>query len=240
MAKFKLAFEENFDYTGKPNPDIWTFQVGPKWANNEKQCYVDKLENCYVSDGALHIVANKTNNPNCPYESARIMTRDKKHFQYGRFVVRAKMPKGRGAWPAIWFMGTAKGQGWPAVGEIDLMEFAGNRSQQVTSAYHTKTYNHTINTHKEGVFKASNLDTEFHDYILEWTKDHVSFQVDYEEILRTEKQPNDTFAEWPFDQPYYMIINLAVGGWYGGKIVDEDFPFHFEVASIRHFELIED
>lgn len=239
MPKFKLAFEENFDHIGKPNPNIWTYQVGPKWANNEKQCYVDHDENCFVKDGALHIVATKTDDPGCPYRSARLMTKDKKHFQYGRFVVRAKMPVGRGAWPAIWFMGTTKTHRWPACGEIDLMEFAGNRRDQVTAAIHTEAYNHTIKTDKVGTYKSMDFDTSFHDYILEWTPTHLSFQVDYNEILRVEKQPNDTFAEWPFDQPYYMILNLAVGGWYGGPIHDTDFPFEFEIAFIRHFELIE-
>jgi beta-glucanase (GH16 family) len=80
----------------------------------------------------------------------------------------------------------------------------------------------------------------FHDYILEWTPEHLSFQVDYHEILRVEKQPKDTFAEWPFDQPFYMIVNLAVGGWYAGEIKDSDLPFHFEVAFIRHYEFIQE
>ncbi len=240
MNKFKLAFEENFDYTGKPNADIWTYQVGPKWANNEKQCYVDFDENCFVKDGALHIVATKTNDPGCPYHSTRLMTRDKKHFQYGRFVVRAKMPKGRGAWPALWFLGTTKEHRWPAMGEIDLLEFAGNRKDQVTCAIHTQTYNHKIDTHKGATLKLKDADSQFHDYVLEWTPTHLSFQVDYKEILKVEKAPNDTFAEWPFDQPYYMIVNLAVGGWYAGEIKDVDLPFHFEVAFIRHYELVQE
>ncbi|MCV2232181.1 glycoside hydrolase family 16 protein [Paracholeplasma manati] len=239
MAKFKLAFEENFDYTGKPNPDIWTYQVGPKWANNEKQCYVDFDDNCYVKDGALHIIATKTNDLGCPYYSSRLMTKDKKHFQYGRFVVRAKMPQGRGSWPAVWFLGTTKEHRWPAMGEIDLLEYAGNRPNQVTCAIHTETYNHKIDTHKGSTYPMTDLAGEFHDYILEWTPEHLSFQVDYHEILKVEKQPGDTFKEWPFDQPYYMIVNLAVGGWYAGDIQDADLPFHFEVAFIRHFELIE-
>lgn len=237
MANYKLVFEENFDYIGKPNPDLWTLEVGEKWSNNESQCYVDDINNCYVKDGALHIVATKHENP-CKYRSARLVTRGKKTFKYGRFVVRAKMPKGRGAWPAIWFLSANNTHRWPKKGEIDLLEFAGNRPHQVTSAIHTKTYNHTIKTDIGAKHKLESASDDFHDYILEWDENALRFLVDYEEILKVEKKPTDTHDEWPFDEPYYMILNLAVGGWYGGKIVDEDLPYHFEVAFIRYFEKI--
>lgn len=238
MADYKLVFEENFDYTGTPNPDIWTFQVGEKWANNESQCYVDSPENCYVKDGALHIVATKHQTDTCKYRSARLMTKNKKHFKYGRFVVRAKMPKGKGAWPAIWFLGTDSQYRWPHVGEIDLLEYAGNRPEKVTCAIHTGTYNHRIGTDIGTSKVLKDASDNFHDYILEWSENELRFLVDYEEILKVNKKPGDTHDEWPFDDPYYMIINLAVGGWYGGLIRDEDLPFHFEIAFIRYFEEI--
>ena len=100
--------------------------------------------------------------------------------------------------------------------------------------------NHKIDTHKGATLKINDADLQFHDYVLEWTPTHLSFQVDYKEILKVEKAPNDTFAEWPFDQPYYMIVNLAVGGWYAGEVKDVDLPFHFEVAFIRHYELVQE
>lgn len=238
MADYKLVFEESFDYTGKPNPELWDFEVGEKWANNESQCYIDSLDNCYVADGSLHIIATKHDTDTCKYRSARISTKHKKHFKYGRFVIRAKMPKGKGAWPAIWFLGTKKEHRWPKIGEIDLLEFAGNRPDQVTCAIHTKAYNHTIQNDIGAKKTLTDASEHFHDYILEWSEEELIFLVDYEEVLRVTKKLDDTHDQWPFDDPYYMIINLAVGGWYGGPIDDEDLPFHFEVAFIRYFEKI--
>jgi beta-glucanase (GH16 family) len=216
--------------------------VGEKWANNESQCYVDDLKNAYVKDGKLHLVATLHDQEKCKYQSARLNTYGKKHFQYGKYVIRAKMPIGKGSWPAIWFLGIGKMNDvrWPLCGEIDLLEFAGNRLGKVSCAIHTQSYNHRIKTDKGTNISLNTSSSAFHDYILEWTDEFLSFQVDSKEILRVNKEKGDTVAEWPFDQPYYMIVNLAVGGWYAGEIKDVDLPFHFEVAFIRHYELVQE
>ena len=237
MTKKELLFEEMFDYDGKPNEDYFEMVVGDHWHNNELQCYTNSPKNCFVGEGTLNLVAT-LNEDKCKYQSARLTTKNKVHFQYGRFVVRAKMPKGRGSWPAVWFLGVEdEFEGWPKRGEIDLLEFAGHKKDRVTCAIHTSTYNHRDNSDLGGHYELKDADDNFHDYILEWTKDYLSFQVDYEEYFRIEKKETDTTNEFPFNKPYHMIINLAVGGMYGKEVFDEDLPYHFEIASIRVFQI---
>ena len=231
----KTIFQEDFSKDGQINQQHWNIQVGNKWANNESQCYVDNEKNGYIKDGRLHMVATLNQENECKYQSTRINTKGKVEFQYGRLTIRAKMPKGRGAWPALWLMGnTVNNQvKWPLCGEIDLVEFAGNRKGVITCAIHTESYNHKIKTDKGANISVPDASDNFHDYTLDWTKDYLSFQMDGKEFFRVEKMENDTVNEWPFDQPYYVIINLAVGGWYGGKIVDKDLPYHLEIESIK-------
>ncbi len=231
----KTIFFEDFQIDGNINENHWNIEVGTKWANNESQCYVNDPSNGYIKDGKLHLVANLHDKEECKYQSTRINTRGKIEFQYGKLTIRAKMPIGRGAWPALWLMGnTDKNRvRWPLCGEIDLVEFAGNRPGIITCAIHTESYNHRIKTDKGTKISVPDASEQFHDYTLDWTKDYLSFQIDQKEFFRVEKQEGDTVNEWPFDQPYYVIINLAVGGWYGGKIVDEDLPYHMEIDSIK-------
>ncbi|PKK92704.1 MAG: glycoside hydrolase, partial [Tenericutes bacterium HGW-Tenericutes-6] len=125
---------------------------------------------------------------------------------------------------------------WPLCGEIDLVEFAGNRPGIISSAIHTKAYNHKINTQIGKRFTLPSSSTEFHDYELLWTSKKLQFSVDGNIYLTVEKKENDTEEQWPFDQPYYLLINLAVGGWYGGQIDDESFPYEFEVDSIKYYQ----
>ncbi len=231
----KTLFQEDFKNNGSINQDHWTIQVGNKWANNESQCYVDSPTNGYIKDGKLHLVATFNPNQECRYQSTRLTSKGKIEFQYGRLTIRAKMPTGRGAWPALWLMGNTEKNPvrWPLCGEIDLVEFAGNRPGIITCAIHTETYNHRIKTDKGAKVSVPDASDEFHDYTLDWTNTYLSFQIDGKEFFKVEKQAGDTVSEWPFDQPYYVIINLAVGGWYGGKIVDDDLPYHMEIESIK-------
>jgi beta-glucanase (GH16 family) len=230
----KRLYHETFTQDGKPNPAIWTLEVGEKWANNESQCYVDDLDHAFVKDGVLTIRSTIHHNEHCKYRSARLNSKGKLEFLYGKLTIRAKMPKGKGAWPALWLMGnTAQNKvRWPLCGEIDLVEFAGNRPGIITCAIHTDTYNHTKQNDKGKKIKVLDASTAFHDYTLDWTKDYLSFQIDGKEFYRVEKQPGDTVKEWPFDTPYYVIMNVAVGGWYAGPITDQDLPWEMQIASI--------
>ncbi|MBU1093086.1 MAG: glycoside hydrolase family 16 protein [Firmicutes bacterium] len=239
MKSYKLIFEETFNYNGEVNPDYWNYEIGDKWPNNESQCYTRSLEQCFVKDSKLHIVASIYDEPTCKYRSAKINTYGKQHFLYGKFIVRAKMPQGKGSWPAIWFLSIANRERhvrWPLCGEIDLVEFAGNRSGSVSSAIHTESYNHRIDTHKGNRIQLPTASETFHDYELIWTENRLEFAVDGQVYLTVDKQDGDTEKEWPFDQPYYLILNLAVGGWYGGQIDDSTFPFEFEIDSIKVYQ----
>ncbi|MCF7930302.1 MAG: glycoside hydrolase family 16 protein [Acholeplasmataceae bacterium] len=240
MKTYQLVFEENFDGQGKVNPLVWNYEIGDRWPNNESQCYTDSLDHCFVKDSKLHIKASIYNQEHCKYQSAKINTYGKQHFKYGKFVVRAKMPNGKGSWPAIWFLAVSNKEQqirWPLCGEIDLVEFAGNRFGTVSSAIHTASYNHKIGTHKGKRIELPDASDQFHDYELTWTDKELVFSVDGNPYLTVEKQANDTEKEWPFDEPYYLIINLAVGGWYGGQIDDKTFPFELEVDSIKVYQL---
>ena len=233
----KLVYQEDFEQNPSINRNIWTLEVGEKWANNESQCYVDDQEHAYIQDGKLIIKATIHPDEPCKYRSARLNSRGKFEYQYGRLIIRAKMPKGRGAWPALWLMGAKKGPvRWPQCGEIDLVEFAGNRPGMITCAIHTQTYNHRIKTDKGTKITVDDASDQFHNYILDWTDQYLSFQIDDKEFFRVTKQPGDTENEWPFDQPFYLIMNLAVGGWYGGKIMDEDLPFEMQISSIQIYQ----
>lgn len=239
MKNYKLVFEENFDYQGKVNPDIWNYEVGEKWPNNESQCYIDDLDHCFVKDSKLHIIATKGGKTPCNYQSSKINTYGNQHFQYGKFIVRAKMPEGNGSWPAIWFLGTnvkTHQVRWPLCGEIDLLEFSGNRPLIFSSAIHTKAYNHKINTQIGKRVSLPTVSSEFHDYELLWTPENLVFSVDGNTYLTIDKKSTDTEEQWPFDQPYYLLINLAVGGWYGGSIDDSTFPFELQVDSIKYYQ----
>lgn len=232
-----LIYEENFD-SNVIDDSVWTHEVGEKWFNNESQAYVDDRNHSFVKDSCLNLVATYDPQDRLPFQSARLTTYGKKHFQYGKFVLRAKMPKGKGAWPALWFLGCdrKKHVPWPLCGEIDLCEFSGNRPQQVTCAIHTATFNHKIHTQKGARLLLNDASDAFHDYILEWTEQTLRFIVDETEILRFDKEEGFTEREWPFDKPYYMILNLAVGGWYGGDIAPEDLPFHLQIDSIKVYQ----
>jgi beta-glucanase (GH16 family) len=240
MKQYELVFAEHFEQDGRPDLNMWTHEVGEKWANREIQCYVNDDEHSYIKDAKLHLVATYHEDEPCPIRSARIHTFGKKHFFRGRFVFRAKMPKGRGSWPAIWFLGINRKEGWPICGEIDLVEYAGNRMHQVSCAIHTESYNHKIKTHKNKRTELATASDAFHEYMLDWTKDALVFYVDNKEVMRIDRKETDTIREWPFDQPFYMILNLAVGGWHGGPVAHEDFPFHFEIDYIRVYQETDD
>ena len=238
MSAYRLVFEERFTRAGALNPTHWNNEVGDKWANQEKQCYTADPANVHIRDNRLFINATLHEEGPCKYRSARINTKDKLHWQYGRFVIRAKMPVGRGSWPAFWFLseGHANGVRWPLCGEIDLMEYAGNHPGRIIASLHTATYNHRINTERTTATFLEDVALAFHDYEMEWTNNHLVFSIDGKPYARYERKPDDSEREWPFDQPFYLIINMAVGGMFGGKIEDADFPFVLEIDSIKVYQ----
>ncbi len=255
---YKLVWSEEFNYTGKPDPTKWTYDYG-FIANQEKQYYTDSLNNARVEDGVLIIeaikekVANKDfKNPalksswaeyktkidSAKYSSARIKTEDLAQWKYGRIEARAKLPKGRGMWPAIWMLSeTRKELGWPESGEIDIMEHVGYDNDTIHGTIHTKAYNHMIGTQKGKTIFIENPNDEFHVFALEWTPEKIDFLLDgvvYNHIENEHK----TKAEWPFDQNFYLILNVAVGGGWGGQkgIDDSIFPQKMVVDYVRVYQ----
>jgi len=234
--KRTLVFEETFDSGTQLNEDVWSYEIGAGgWGNKESQYYTRSDKNVRILDNVLHITAHKEDIEGSPYSSGRILTRGKKTWQYGRFEIRAKMPSGKGTWPAIWMLGVKEGnESWPKIGEIDIMEHVGRTQDIVHFSLHTKKYNHRDKTQITHVEKIDDVTTAFHDYVLDWDAEKISFEVDGTERACFYKK--DYADSWPFDKPYYLILNQAVGGGFGGEIDDSIFPQSLQIESIRIYQ----
>jgi len=238
-----LVWSDEFDTDGLPDPTKWTYDVGGSgWGNNELQYYTeDRLENARVENGILTIEAIKENyGRSNEYTSARLLsTGDAGSWLYGRVEVRAKLPAGRGTWPAIWMLPTDWVYGgWPDSGEIDIMEHVGYDMQRVHGTVHTEDYNHMLGTQVGTSIIGTNVDTEFHVYALEWRPDRID--VFYDDTLYfTFFNEGTGSATWPFDQRFHLILNIAVGGnWGGAQGVDETiWPQKMEVDYVRVYEI---
>lgn len=242
----QLVWSDEFDINGMPDSTKWDYDFGngcPKncgWGNEELQYYTSRAENVRVEDGMLHIEVEKEGFEDHNYTSARLVTRGKGSWQYGRIEVRAKLPYGRGTWPAIWMLPIEKQHGgWPSDGEIDIMEHVGHEPNYVYASVHTKAFNHVDGTQKTaGMMEFENLFEEtFHVYAVDWTKERMQFLVDDIPYL-TFENANATYKEWPFDAPFYLILNVAVGGtWGGAQGVREDiWPQQLEVDYVRVYQ----
>ena len=239
---FKLVWEDNFDKDGLPDFDIWGYEVG-YIRNWEKQYYTEnRLENARVENGNLIIEARRDNWIGHKITSASLHTYCKKSILYGRIEVRAKLPTGVGTWPAIWMLGNAKkeGVGWPACGEIDIMENVGFDPNVIHGNVHTKAYNHVIKTNKGDEIIVDKPHTDFHVYTVDWYKDRIEFYVDGKRYFQFQNE-NTGNETWPFDKPHYLIINFAIGGAWGGQkgIDDNIFPQKYYIDYVRVYEINE-
>ena len=237
---WKLSWSEEFNYTGLPDTTIWNYSVGGKgYGNNELQYYTEAdTNNAVVKNGKLFITALKQSKEKNNYTSARLFSKDKAEFTYGRIEVRAKLPAGRGTWPAIWMLGKNRATtNWPECGEIDIMEHVGYDPDSIHGTIHTKAYNHIKGTQKGKAIFIKNPYSEFNTYAIEWTPEKIDFLVN-DVVYNHIKNEHLSTAEWPFDQPFYLILNLAVGGNWGGKkgIDDSVFPATMEVDYIRVYQ----
>lgn len=243
--KFELVWSDEFNYEGKPNPEKWTYDVGGHGGgNNEAQYYTDQLKNIEVYDGALHIKAIKEPFENKSYTSGKITTEDKQSFQYGRFVIKAKIPKGIGTWPAIWLMPISfhKGVNWPLCGEIDIMEHIGRIEDLIHFTIHTEAYNHGKKTQLTHSVKLENITERFAEYELVWTPEYLEYFVDGISYVKYEKGQEGRSIEedgWPFDQPFYIILNLAVGGHWGGPLDESCLPAEMVVEFVKYYQIVE-
>lgn len=236
----KLVWSEEFNYKGLPDSSKWSFNVGGHgWGNNEQQFYTDKdTTNTYVGSGTLKIIARKQHKENREYTSARLVSKNLAEFKYGKIEIRAKLPSGRGTWPAIWMLGKNIDEAtWPKCGEIDIMEHVGYNKDSIFGTIHTEAYNHMKGTQKgKGIFISKPYD-EFHIYSINWTPEKIDFMVDGVVYNHIDNE-HLSVDKWPFDQPFFFIINLAVGGGWGGKKgIDETiFPATLEIDYIRVFQ----
>ncbi len=237
---YKLTWADEFNYNGLPDSTKWNYDIGGHgWGNNELQFYTQKsLDNAKVENGNLNIIARKNVFENKQYTSARLLTKGKNDFKYGKIEARVKLPKGRGLWPAFWMLGkNIENTSWPLCGEIDIMEHVGYLPDSIFGTIHSFAYNHMKGTQKsKGVLK-ENLYNDFHKYTIEWTPEKIDFLFDgivYNHISNEHISVN----EWPFDQPFFLIVNLAVGGNWGGKMgVDDNvFPAALQVDYIRVYQ----
>jgi beta-glucanase (GH16 family) len=236
------VWADEFDYTGKPAPARWGYDTGGGgWGNNELQYYTDGPANARVADGKLVITARREKKHNRDYTSARLVTKNKGDWTYGRFEVKAKLPAGLGTWPAIWMLPTdwAYG-GWPKSGEIDIMEHVGYDQDQVHVTVHTEAYNHSIKTQRGKHILVPQASTAFHLYRVDWTPYAVRGYIDNRQLFEFINEGKGP-AEWPFDKRFHLLLNIAVGGnWGGAKGVDPAvFPQSMEVDYVRVYKMIE-
>lgn len=238
----KLVWSDEFDKAGSPDPAKWKYDIGGNgWGNNELQFYTDKRpENARVENGKLIIEARKEDYESRKYTSARLLTQDRVVWKYGRIEAYAKLPKGRGTWPAIWMLGDNIGKaGWPRCGELDIMEHVGYDQGVVHGTAHTEAYNHVKGTQKEGKTTVPTASSDFHLYAIEWSDKQISFFVDDTRYYTVERSIlGGTEDKWPFDQPFFLILNLAVGGNWGGlQGIDESiWPQRMEVDYVRVYQ----
>ena len=239
---YKLVWADEFNYKGLPDAQRWGYDtIGNKtgWGNHEAQYYTyANPKNVWVENGMLSITTVKEEFKGHKYTSARLMTKNKGDWKYGRFEIKAKLPKGVGMWPAIWMLSTDwKYGGWPASGEIDIMENVGFKPDTIYGSIHTKAYYWRINTQKTKAFYLPDSQDVFHVYTLEWNSDQISFFVDDKKYLAFVNEKK-TFAEWPFDQRLHLLLNIAVGGDWGGQkgIDDSIFPQKMLIDYVRVYQ----
>lgn len=237
-----LMWSDEFDKAGAPDPTKWGYDLGDGcpnvcgWGNNELQYYTNDSKNVRVENGNLVIEARKESMGGKTYTSTRLVSKTKGDWLYGRIEVRAKLPKGKGTWPAIWMLSTDwKYGGWPESGEIDIMEHVGYDPGVIHGTLHSGKYNHLKGTQQEGKTTVPDAQEQFHVYAVDWTKDQVDFYVDDKKYHSVTRNPSDDFNGWPFDQRFHLILNVAVGGNWGGKEgVDESiWPQKMEVDYVR-------
>jgi beta-glucanase (GH16 family) len=239
QAPKKLIWSDEFDYTGLPDSKKWQYEEG-LIRNNEAQYYTkERQENAKVENGVLTITGRKEEYKGSHYTSASINTKGKFEFTRGRVEVRAKLPEGRGTWPAIWTLGTNIDKvGWPVCGEIDIMEFVGYEPDKVYANVHTGDYNHSKGTGRGSSITYNRPFDAFHIYALEWYDDRMDFYFDDTKYFTCTRK-NEGVGEWPFTAPQYLLINLAIGGAWGGikGIDDAIFPVKYQIDYVRGYSL---
>jgi beta-glucanase (GH16 family) len=241
-----LVMSDEFDVDGAPDASLWNFEIGdgsaqgiPGWGNNELQYYTDRSENVTVQNGVLIITANEESFSGSQYTSARITTQGKFEQAYGRFEARIKLPTGKGLWPAFWLLGgDCDVNPWPQCGEIDIMEYLGDQPTTIFGTVHGPGYSGGESISKEYNLTNDRFDNGFHIFGIEWGPDFINYYVDgdlYQSITpATVAEETNGAGEWVFDHPFYIVLNVAVGGNLpGSPNSDTTFPQRMLVDYVR-------
>jgi len=230
-------WSDEFEYSGAPDNSKWSYDLGGGgWGNNELQYYTSRLENVSVQNGKLRINTIKENYGGLAYTSARLVTKYKGDWLYGRIEINAKVPEGRGTWAAIWMLPTdwAYG-GWPNSGEIDIMEFVGYDPGTVYGTIHTEAYHGADGrgTHID----IADASSAFHTYAIEWDEDTIHILAD-DQIYYSYPDYGTGSDRWPFNKRFHLLLNIAVGGnWGGAQGVDTTiFPQSMEIDYVRVYQ----
>jgi beta-glucanase (GH16 family) len=251
-APWKLVWAEEFTQAGLPDKSSWIYEVG-YIRNNELQFYTkERAENARVADGLLTIEGRKEQYPNpnyragadpkdrrraqfAEYTAASINTFTKTNFLYGRIEVRAKLPQGKGVWPAIWMMGTNHNQaGWPKCGEINIMEFVGKEPGKVHATVHY--FGEGKHQQMGGQLAVQRPWEDFHLYAVEWYPDRMDFYFDQQKYFTFPLDKVGTGLDNPFRKPHFLMLNLALGGAWGGPMDDAVLPQKFQIDYVRYYQ----
>jgi len=235
----RLVWSDEFNYTGLPDSTKWGYDIGGAgWGNDELQFYTfQQTKNARVENGYLIIEARKETIGTNAYSSARLVTKGKGDWTYGHIDVRAKLPKGRGTWPAIWALGSTIPLTWPDDGEIDIMEHVGYDQGVIHASIHCKKYFHSIGTQKTAIISVPDCSEVFHVYSLDWTPETITMLIDKKPYFSFHNEHIDK-TSWPFNAPFHLLLNIAVGGSWGGQkgVDDTVFPQRMEIDYVRVYQ----
>ena len=236
---FQLVWSDEFDGAAgtAPDPASWTYDLGAGgWGNEELQTYTNSTDNVAMDGNGNLVITAKRNG--FGFTSARIKTEDLFNQAYGRFEARIKTPTGPGVWPAFWMLGSNCGEiGWPQCGEIDIMEQRGQESFITHGSVHGPGYSAGDAITKTFALQDGRFDTDFYVYAIEWGEDYIDFFID--DFLYNRITPSDVTGEWVYDKPFYLIVNIAVGGTFVGfPTADTPFPQSMYIDYVRVYRQI--
>jgi len=237
--QYQLVWSDEFNTDGVPDTTKWAYDVGGNgWGNNELEYYTNaRPENARIANGNLIIEARKESFGGRNYTSARLLTKNKAQWTYGKFEIRAKIPKGRGTWPAIWLLSANNPLLWPDDGELDIMEEVGFTPNVIYGTAHNKLYNGANGKQKGSNQLVPDAQDSFHVYSLEWTDTQVQWLIDNNVYFTYTNQGGGTDA-WPYLKDFFMILNVAIGGNWGGTqgVDDSIFPQSMLVDYVRVYQ----
>lgn len=240
-TEYKLIWSDEFEGENgsSVDSDKWVIETGNNrgWGNNELQYYTGNTGNVSIQDGNLVIKAVKEDKEGFKYTSARIKTQGKFQFKYGKIEMRARLPYGKGIWPAFWMLGHDIGSiGWPKCGEVDIMEFIGRLPDQIHGTLHGPEYNGSMGLTKSVTVKDDLHDT-CHTYSVEWDEDGIRWYFDGEEYHKILKDNLPSTYSWPYDKDFFILVNLAVGGnWPQNPDDTTVFPQTYTIDYIRVYQ----